>query len=46
MFADKDRIWAYVNSLEQRMNGMQQEIDSLKHQLAVATQPTQQQQRI
>lgn len=46
MFADKDRIWAYVNSLETRMNGMQQEIDSLKHQLAVATQPAQQQQRI
>ncbi|KAL6250276.1 hypothetical protein RBB50_002577 [Rhinocladiella similis] len=46
MFADKDRIWAYVNSLEQRMNSMQQEIESLKHQLAIATQGTQQQQRM
>ncbi|EHY51892.1 hypothetical protein ABEF95_005077 [Exophiala dermatitidis] len=46
MFTNKDdRLWAYVTTLEQRMNAMQDEITSLKHQLAMATQ-AQQQQRI
>ncbi|EXJ79053.1 hypothetical protein A1O3_08554 [Capronia epimyces CBS 606.96] len=46
MFANKDdRIWAYVTTLEQRMNAMQDEINSLKHQLAAATQARQQQQQ-
>jgi chromosome condensin MukBEF ATPase and DNA-binding subunit MukB len=44
MFAKEDRIWAYVTSLENRMNTMQGEIDSLKGQLATATQALQQQQ--
>ena len=44
-FHKDDRIWSYVQSLEARMNGMQNEIDNLKGQLAVATQQLQQQQR-
>ncbi|RMD44337.1 hypothetical protein DV735_g834, partial [Chaetothyriales sp. CBS 134920] len=36
MFAKDDRIWAYVKSLEQRMNGMQEEINALRAQLMVA----------
>ncbi|RMZ92640.1 hypothetical protein DV736_g100, partial [Chaetothyriales sp. CBS 134916] len=36
MFAKDDRIWAYVKSLEQRMNGMQEEINGLRAQLVVA----------
>ncbi|KIX00361.1 uncharacterized protein Z518_10500 [Rhinocladiella mackenziei CBS 650.93] len=43
IFPKEDRIWAYVASLEQRMNSMQEEINSLKHQLASATQVQQQQ---
>lgn len=43
MFAKEDRIWAYVTTLEQRLNNMQEEINSLKHQLASATQAQQQQ---
>jgi DNA-directed RNA polymerase subunit RPC12/RpoP len=38
MFAKEDRLWAYVKSLEQRMNSMQDEISSLRSQLASATQ--------
>lgn len=46
MFTNKDdRIWAYVTTLEQRLNGMQEEINILKHQLATATQALQQQQQ-
>lgn len=44
MFAPSDRIWAYVTNLEQRINTMQDEIISLRSQLANATQ--QQQQRL
>ncbi|RMZ80773.1 hypothetical protein DV738_g2665, partial [Chaetothyriales sp. CBS 135597] len=36
MFAKDDRIWAYVKSLEQRMNGMQEEINALRAQFIVA----------
>ena len=36
MFNKDERIWAYVKSLETRMNNMQQEIDSLRGQLATA----------
>ncbi|RMZ82013.1 hypothetical protein DV737_g2272, partial [Chaetothyriales sp. CBS 132003] len=36
MFAKEDRLWAYVKSLEQRMNGMQEEINGLRAQLVVA----------
>ena len=36
MFAKEDRLWAYVKSLEQRMNGMSDEISSLRAQLAAA----------
>ncbi|EXJ96393.1 hypothetical protein A1O1_01519 [Capronia coronata CBS 617.96] len=44
MFTNKDdRIWAYVTTLEQRLNGMQDEINSLKHQLATATSALHQQ---
>lgn len=49
MFGKDDRIWAYVTNLEQRINSMQEEINSLKHQLAHATQgppPQQPPQRI
>lgn len=42
MFNSDDRIWAYVKSLEQRMNGMQEEISSLKSQLSNALQGQQQ----
>lgn len=36
---NNDRLWAYVKSLEQRINGLQDEVSSLKGQLAAATQP-------
>lgn len=42
-FHKDDRIWSYVQSLEARMNGMQNEIENLKGQLASATQQLQQQ---
>ena len=44
-FHKDDGIWSYVQSLEARMNGMQNEIESLKNQLAAATQQLQQQQQ-
>ncbi len=34
----EDRLWAYVRSLEDRVNGLQGEVASLKDQLATATQ--------
>lgn len=34
-----DRLWAYVKSLEDRVNGLQDEVTSLKSQLAIASQP-------
>lgn len=34
----QDRLWAYVKSLEDRVNGLQGEVASLKDQLAAATQ--------
>lgn len=34
----EDRLWAYVRSLEDRINGLQGEVVSLKEQLAAATQ--------
>ena len=36
---NNDRLWAYVKSLEQRINGLQEEISSLRGQLAISTQP-------
>lgn len=36
---NNDRLWAYVKSLEQRINGLQDEVSSLRGQLAMATQP-------
>ena len=36
---NSERLWAYVKSLEQRMNGMQEKITSLEAQLAAASQP-------
>jgi uncharacterized small protein (DUF1192 family) len=36
---NNDRLWAYVKSLEQRINGLQDEISSLRGQLAISTQP-------
>ena len=42
-FHKDERIWSYVQSLEARMNGMQNEIELLKGQLASATQQLQQQ---
>jgi DNA-directed RNA polymerase subunit RPC12/RpoP len=33
----EDRLWAYVKSLEDRVNGLQGEVASLKDQLATAT---------
>ncbi len=41
-FHKDERIWSYVQSLEARMNNMQKEIESLKGQLAAATQQPQQ----
>ena len=35
---NEDRLWAYVKSLETRMNSMQDEINSLKQQLVTAQQ--------
>jgi DNA-directed RNA polymerase subunit RPC12/RpoP len=37
MFAKEDRLWAVIKNLESRVNGMQEEINSLRSQLAVAT---------
>jgi hypothetical protein len=37
--SNNDRLWAYVKSLEQRINGLQDEVTSLRGQLAAATQP-------
>jgi len=37
----EDRLWAYVKSLEQRMNSLQDEVNGLRAQLAAATQPQQ-----
>jgi DNA-directed RNA polymerase subunit RPC12/RpoP len=34
-----DRLWAYVKSLEDRVNGLHGEVASLKDQLAAASQP-------
>jgi hypothetical protein len=34
----EDRLWAYVRSLEDRVNGLQGEVASLKDQLATASQ--------
>jgi len=34
-----DRLWTYVKSLEQRINGLQDEVSSLRGQLSLATQP-------
>lgn len=34
----EDRLWAYVKSLEDRINGLQGEVVSLKEQLTAATQ--------
>ena len=42
MFSKEERLWAYVKSLETRMNGMQEEIVSLKGQLSNALQAPQQ----
>ncbi len=40
LFANNnDRLWAYVTSLEQRINGLQSEVTSLREQLGAATQP-------
>lgn len=36
-YADKDRLWAVIKNLENRVNSMQGEIDNLRTQLAVAT---------
>ncbi|KPI45812.1 Transcriptional regulator CRZ1 [Cyphellophora attinorum] len=36
-YPDKDRLWAVIKNLENRVNSMQGEIDSLRSQLAVAT---------
>jgi len=33
-----DRLWAYMKSLEERVNGLQSEVASLKDQLAAANQ--------
>lgn len=35
----EDRLWAYMKSLEERVNGLQSEVASLKDQLAAASQP-------
>ena len=35
----EDRLWAYVRSLEDRINGLQGEVTSLKEQLAATNQP-------
>lgn len=35
----EERLWAYVKSLEERLNGLQEEVTSLKSQLAIASQP-------
>ena len=43
MFANDERLWAYVKSLEVRLNSMQDEIISLRTQFANATQPHTQQ---
>ena len=37
--ARDDRIWAYIKSLESRVNGLQDEVTTLRGQLALATQP-------
>jgi DNA-directed RNA polymerase subunit RPC12/RpoP len=41
MFAKDERIWAYVKSLETRMNNMQDEINNLRSQLATTGQSQQ-----
>lgn len=35
---NNDRLWAYVKSLEERINGLQDEVSSLRGQLAIAPQ--------
>lgn len=37
----EDRIWAYVKSLEDRLNGLQEEVTSLRSQLSIANQSNQ-----
>ena len=37
----EERLWAYVKSLEDRLNGLQEEVTSLKAQLSIASQPKQ-----
>ncbi|ETN38464.1 uncharacterized protein HMPREF1541_06499 [Cyphellophora europaea CBS 101466] len=44
MFAKEDRLWAVIKNLESRVNGMQEEINSLRSQLAAATGNAPQQQ--
>jgi hypothetical protein len=41
MFAKDERIWALLKNLENKVNSMQDEINSLKSQLAAATQGSQ-----
>jgi hypothetical protein len=36
---NNDRLWAYVKSLEQRINGLEGEVTSLRGQLTASTQP-------
>jgi hypothetical protein len=38
MFGKEERIWAYIQSLEQRVNSMQEEISTLRQQVAQQSQ--------